>query len=81
MLFLIQSSGWASESLELSAEILCIGVCVLLRGSSRRRAALCSARGVPCQSAGQRVSTHLLSCDQQSFVWGSTALLTGHDDL
>jgi hypothetical protein len=31
--------------------------------------------------AGQGVSTHLLSCDQQSFVWSSTAPLTGYDDL
>ena len=55
--------------------------CLLLRGSSRRRAALCSVRGIPYQSAGQGVSTHLLSCDQQSFVWSSTALPTGYDDL
>jgi hypothetical protein len=81
MLFLVQSSVWGSEYLERSAEILCIVVCLLLRGSSRRRAALCSVRGIPYQSAGQGVSTHLLSCDQQSFVWSSTALPTGHDDL
>jgi hypothetical protein len=67
MLFLIQSSVWGSGYLERSAEILCIGVCVLLRDSSRRRAALCSARGIPYQSGGQGIWAHLLSCDQQSF--------------